>query len=346
MTDHIDMLTYHLKRATAQVAATTPLAPKFAPSVVRHQVAAGHRATRRKLLRSRIAVASLLVTAVVLVSGTVYAGMTLLKSQTQTDAGAAAVSHQNLGVVLDLSQTRDGVRFTLLRGYADINRVMITYQVQPVRAGILFAGFATPTGEPSVADSFGQVLRGYDASFQTDPQTDKSVGIVVYDASSATVDVKQLSLKVAIAGLRVQSQSGATLVGPFAFDFTVPVSSGQMIVLGKTVVVRGLEVTVGRVVATPSETRVYLRFATVLGASDPYVSAYITGQGYNSRTGTITTPAELVDMGSTFREPDGEEVITFNHTLFGKRGKFTLTIASIGADTRVVGPWVFDFVVP
>jgi hypothetical protein len=227
MTDHnIDMLTYRLKRATAQVAATTSLTPTIATSVVRRRIAAGHRQARGKFLRSRIAVASLLVTAVALASGTVYAGITLLESQTQTDAGAAAVARQNLGVVLNLSQTRDGVKFTLVRGYADVNRAMITYQVQPIRAGTLFAGFATSTGEPSVVDSFGQVLRGYDASFQTDTQSDESVGIVVYDASLATVDAQQLSLKIAIPGLRMQGPSGATLVGPFAFDFTVPVSSG------------------------------------------------------------------------------------------------------------------------
>jgi hypothetical protein len=341
-----DMLTQRLKRATAQISATTPVSPTIERSAARRQSGVRHRPVRGKLVRSRIAIVALLVAVVALASGTVYAGITLLESQTQTDAGAAAVYRQNLGVVLNLSQSRDGVRFTLVRGYADINRVMITYQVLATRPRTLFDGFATSTGEPSVADSPRQVLNGYDASFQTDARTGESVGIVVYDASMATVDATQLSLRVAIPELRMQSQSGTTFVGPFAFDFTVPVSTGQTIKLGRTISVRGVGVTFDRVVATPSETRIYLKSSIALGASASYLSAYITGPGYDSRTSVITTPAELVDQGSTFREPDGEEVVTFNHTLFGSQGKFTLTIASIGASTRVVGPWIVDFVVP
>jgi hypothetical protein len=51
-------------------------------------------------------------------------------------------------------------------------------------------------------------------------------------------------------------------------------------------------------------------------------------------------------MGITLQAPNGEEIETFNNTLYGKRGSFTLTIDSIGSSDRIVGPWVFHFVVP
>jgi hypothetical protein len=270
-----------------------------------------------------------------------------LQSVTQTDPGATAIYEQNLGVVLDLSQTRDGVRLTLERVYADVNRVMLTYEVQTARTGTLFDGFATPTGEPLVTDSRGDVLPGYDASFQTDPRSNESVGIVVYDAASAAVNTGRLSLNIAVPGLRMRSNDGGTSsAGPFAFELTVPMSSGQSITVGETDTVRGVAVALDRVVASPSETRIYLTSSVGFKSAEPYLVAHITGPGYDSRTAVITTPAELVDLGSTFRAPDGEEVVTFNNTLFGKRGRFTLTVDSIGSGTRVVGPWVFSFVVP
>ena len=67
---------------------------------------------------------------------------------------------------------------------------------------------------------------------------------------------------------------------------------------------------------------------------------------YDTRAGAITDPTDLVELGNTFQAPNGEEVETFNNTLYGKRGSFTLTIDSIGSSNRVVGPWIFHFVVP
>jgi hypothetical protein len=139
---------------------------------------------------------------------------------------------------------------------------------------------------------------------------------------------------------------GKTVVGPFAFSVSVPVVAGQSITLDKTVTVGGVAVTLDRVVASPSETRIYLRASVALEPTEPYLTAHVTGTGYDSRTLAITSPAELIGLGATFRAPDGEEVVTSNNSLFGKRGRFTLTVDSLGAGARIVGPWTFAFVVP
>jgi Domain of unknown function (DUF4179) len=62
-------------------------------------------------------------------SGTAYAAITILQSVIQSDPGVASVYQQNLGETVNLSQTRDGVTLTLERAYADVNRVLITYDV-------------------------------------------------------------------------------------------------------------------------------------------------------------------------------------------------------------------------
>jgi hypothetical protein len=341
-----DLLTRRLKRATADVAATTPLTSGVARSIARRPNGTVMRSAPRRLGRSRIAIALALVVGLGLAAGTAYAGITLLQAVTASDPGAATVYQQNLGEGLNLSQTRGGVTLTLERAYADVNRVMITYQVRPASPGSTFAGFATANAQPAVTDSRGQVLAGYDSFFQTDPHTNKSVGIAVYDAEIAANNVQALSLRVTVPGLHMTERSGdPTIVGPFAFAFVVPVLSGQTIIVDKAVTIRGVVVTLDRVVATPSETRVYLRSSTAFAPTEPYLTAYITGTGFDTRTAVITSDDELVTSGSTFQAPDGEEVVTFNDTVFGRHGGFVLTIDSVGGRKRIAGPWVFRFAV-
>jgi hypothetical protein len=338
-------LSRRLKRATADVARTTPLRLVDAEPVARRQAGATKRPRSRHLARSRIGIAVAVVIGVALAGGTTYAGITLFQSVTQGDPGAAAVYRQNLGESLALSQTRDGVSLTIERAYADANGVMITYAVNPHSSMAMYAGFASPTGQPTVSDSLGRTLPGYDAYFQTDPQTNDSVGIIKYDAEMIPADVQALVLTVTVPGVHLVSRAGSTTAGPYAFHFRVPVSSGQSKYVGSTVTVHGIGVTLDRVVATPSETRVYLRASVGFSPNEPYLTARITGGGYDSRVGAITDPTDLVEFGSRFQAPSGEEAVTFNNTLYGMRGAFTLTIDSLGISSRVVGPWIFPFVV-
>jgi hypothetical protein len=348
MNDHVfeDRLSRRLKRATVQIAEMSPLNLAVPQSIARRRSDMRTRALLRRIFRSRTGIAAALVVGVAFASGTAYAGITLLQAVTQTDPGAAAVYRQNLGEALNLSQTRGDVTLTLKRAYADVNRVMITYAVRPAGTKSIYAGFATSGGQPLVTDSRGQVLAGYDAYFQTDSRTNESVGVVVYDAELAAQSVRDLSLTVTVPGLNMQTRSGSTVVGPFSFHLTVPVSSGQAIVLNQTVTVDGVGMTLDKVVASPSETRVYLGSSASLKGIGSKLTVRITGKGYDTRTDVIVSPTELVDLGGTFQAPDGEQVFTFNNTLFGKHGNFTVTIDSISVGDRVVGPWVMHFVVP
>lgn len=339
-------LSSRLKRATADVACSTPLLFLGTEPAVRRQVGATKRPRSRRLARSRIGIPVVVVLGVALAGGTTYAGVTLLQSVTQGGPDTAAVYRQNLGETLALSQTRNGVSVTIERAYADVNRVMITYAVNPHSGSVIYAGFATPTGQPTVSDSQGQTLPGYDAYFQTDPQTNDLVGIIKYDAETIPAAVHELALTVTVPGVHIVSRAGSIVAGPYAFHFLVPVSAGETTNVGRTATVRRVAVTLDRVVATPSETRVYLRASVGFSPNEPYLTARITGEGYDSQAGALTDPTDLVESGGSFQAPNGEEVEAFDNTLYGKRGSFTLTIDSIGSSNRIVGPWVFHFVVP
>lgn len=338
-------LSRRLKRATAEVARTTPLRFVDATSVPRRQASATKRHRSRHLARSRIGIAVAVVLGIALAGGTAYAGITLLQSVTQGDPDTAAVYRQNLGETLALSKTSKGVTLTIERAYADVNRVMITYAVNPHSSTLLYAGFAAPTGQPTVSDSQGQTLPGYDAYFQTDPQTNDTVGIIKYDAETIPATVHELPLTVTVPGLHLENGARSIVAGPYVFHFVVPVSPARTTDVDRAVTVHGVGVTLDRVVATPSETRAYLRASVGFSANEPYLAARITGNGYDSNGGVITDPTDLVESGSTFLAPNGEEVVAFNNTLYGKRGSFTLTIDSLGSSSRVVGPWSFHFIV-
>jgi hypothetical protein len=340
------VLSLRLKRATAEVARSTRLRFVDAKPATRRRAVAAPRPRSQRRLRSRIWIAVAVVLGVALAGSTTYAGLTLLQSVTQGDPDTAAVYRQNLGETLALTQTRNGVSLTIERAYADVNRVMITYAINPHSSTLMYAGFATPTGQPTVSDSQGETLAGYDAYFQTDPQTNDTVGIIKYDAETIPATVHELVLTVAVTGLHIESHAGSIVAGPYSFHFRVPLLSGQTTNVDRTVTVHGVGVTLDRVVATPSETRVYLRASVGFSPNEPYLVARIRGSGYDSQAGAITDPTDLVEFGGSFQAPNGEEVEAFNNTLYGKRGSFTLTIDSIGSSNRRVGPWVFHFVVP
>jgi hypothetical protein len=340
------MLTRRLKQAGADIAQAIPGGVGFVPHIVSRRRETANRWTTRRLIRARAGIAAALVIGVAIASGTAYAGITLLQTVIQTDPGAAAAYRQNLGEALNLSQTRDGVTLTLVRAYADINRAMITYQVKASGGASTFAGFASSNGQPVVTDTSGQALVGYDAYFETDPQTNVSVGTVVYDAETAAQNVRELSLRVAVPGVRMTRNGDPMIVGPYAFGLTVPVVSGETMATDETVTVHGITVTLDRVVVSPSETRIYLESSDRSLLKGPYLTARITGIASDTSNAVTTSVSELIDMGSTFQAPDGQQVVTFTNTLFGKRGSFRLSIDSLGASERIAGPWVFHFQIP
>jgi hypothetical protein len=114
----------------------------------------------------------------------------------------------------------------------------------------------------------------------------------------------------------------------------------------------GIAITVERVVTTPSETQVYLRFQA------PDIARQA---GWEVRSSAVQDPdSPPTQQGGTRYLPDGSVAITFSNPLYDKQGEWTLTIGELWAlvppdqpgDTRgyvqvrLNGQWVYRFTMP
>lgn len=286
--------------------------------------------------------------------GVAYAVVPLVSRLLTTEQGATSLPMRTIGQ----SQTAHGVTVTLERGYADANRVLVAYTIQ------VPSGFANSTsgidGKIGLADAQGLTLPLIDGQGLNGDTQHVSAGLVTFDAESLRSGIATVSLRLTFLNVRAAAKTlnGAALTaGPFTFSFSLPVAPGRVVSIARTSVVKGVPVTLERVVITPSETRAYLRFAATAGisADDWNAQAHISGTGWDSRTlQPPSDPADLVTTGTFFVNARGEHVTTWSGDFVGHHGEWTLTVDWIwGADTstpirqdQVSGPWTFRFSLP
>jgi hypothetical protein len=150
------------------------------------------------------------------------------------------------------------------------------------------------------------------------------------------------------------------VAGPFVFDFTVPVIAGRVVEINQMVTVNDVPVTLERVVVTPSEARMQLRFHDVPGK--PVSDWQWVGLPRLAVDDWISVQNESEGGGYS----DGPRwVFGKNYALFDKHGEWTLTIDKLfGHDPEkaaaaskqgegagytmdvIEGPWEFKFIVP
>jgi hypothetical protein len=256
------------------------------------------------------------------------------------------------------TQTANGVTVTLERAYADVNRVIVVYKIQ------VPAGFAHSTSgidhKIQLIDTQGSTLPLIDASGLADEASHLSTGLVTFDAESLAPGTADLTGRLTFLDVRAKAakpgESDLT-AGAFTFTFSVPVASGREVTVSRTVVAKGVPVTLERVVITPSETRAYLRFQASAGIPDGGWSTYahMSGAGWDSRQ--LPAFKGLITLGSSFMNGRGEHVQTFSGDFSGRHGEWTFTVdALFGSDTtvpndqnglpkqaRIEGPWTFKF---
>jgi hypothetical protein len=311
----------------------------------------------RRKVRSRFSVkigALMAAAALVLIVGVVgYAVAPLVDQLLAGERGAATLPMHAIGQ----TQTTNGITVTLDRAYADVNRVIVVYKIQ------VPAGFAHSTSgidhKIQLTDTQGSTLPLIDASGLADEASHLSTGLVTFDAESLASGT-DLTGKLTFLDVRARAQQlgGRELsAGAFTFTFSVPVASGREVTVSKTVVQKGVAVTLERVVITPSETRAYLRFPADAGIPDSGWSTYahMSGSGWDSRQ--LPAFKGLITLGSSFMNGRGEHVQTFSGDFSGRHGEWTFTVdALFGSDTtvpndqnglpkqaRIEGPWTFKF---
>jgi hypothetical protein len=291
----------------------------------------------------------------VLIVGVVgYAVAPLVDQLLAGERGAATLHMHAIGQ----TQTTNGITVTLDRAYADVNRVIVVYKIQ------VPAGFVHSTSgidhKIQLTDTQGSNLPLIDASGLADEASHLSTGLVTFDAEPLAPGTADLTGQLTFLDVRAtaNSPSGSDLTaGAFTFTFSVPVAAGREVTVNKTVVTKGLPVTLERVVITPSETRAYLLYPANEGIPAEHWSpfAHISGAGWDSRQ--LPAVKGLMTLGVSFMNGRGEHVQTFSGDFTGRHGEWTLAIDAIsGVDVtvpndqnglpkqaRIEGPWTFKF---
>jgi hypothetical protein len=150
--------------------------------------------------------------------------------------------------------------------------------------------------------------------------------------------------------------------GPFSFSFTVPVEPGRVAELGQTVEASGVEVTLERVVVTPTGARVLLRGA----GPSASVTLSVDGESYELyQSGAVPlnweadsswdyiTEAQLLDERGEWTLTVKELVARYEPNgssstlgIWSTPGSSELELDQASKQERIQGPWTFKFTVP
>lgn len=302
-----------------------------------------------------------------------YSMAPILSRAFQMEAGTEHIEESNLGTEVDLSQTINGQTVTVKRVYADANRIVVGFTIASAKdtpgvarieasemkltdeRGTLFPG-GVETGSGVEAGT-----AGYVASFDASALRDAPSALKLHLVTNLTA----LYLPDAPAPTPVRSRDGSTtsvqampvrtevVAGPFNFSFSVPFIPGRVAEVQQTVEASGVAVTLERLVVTPSETRVFLRYDAPNGESElewlSIVALEINGQARG--TDTIQGPRQL---------EDGRWIYRLHAALYDEQREWTVKVNElVGMDPlpmikpgesigqkRLGGPWVFNIEVP
>ncbi len=283
------------------------------------------------------------------------------------NVGLQYVRDNNLYQEVDLSQTIDGYTVHVQRVYADANRILIGYTLTGLE-GQEFFNFFPNMATITTAD--GQELRGN--NLDEPVMEGRTLGdLLTFDMPEGYTK-PNIALRFVIKDLEIYGKDDqatidaglrkpiGSVAGPFVFDLTVPVIAGRVAEINQTVTVNDVPVTLERVVVTPSETRMHLRFHDVPGK--PVQDWQWAGHPRFSIDGWDTEQS----YGEGGGYSDGSRwVFRRNFALFDKHGEWTLTVdklwghdpVKVAAASKegegagytmdvIEGPWEFRFIVP
>ncbi len=237
------------------------------------------------------------------------------------------VVEKNLGRVLNLSQSACGLTVTVTRVYADANRVVV---------GLTTTPGTTPTGlvdMPRLTDAQSVELPSIFSVGGYSGQPGGSAGavgsVITYDGSAIRGAPPEVVLRLTAP---VLCSSSGTLTGatkPLIFDFTVPFTPGRVADLPQAVAAGGTTMTLERLVATPLETRLYVRGATWDNVTPILVANGRTIINVAGRSAGGVAIYTFEPLGAT------EKVVTA-----------TLEARTDGQPRLSGGPWTFHVTLP
>lgn len=249
------------------------------------------------------------------------------------------------GVELGLSEVVDGYRVTLDRAYADSTRLALAMSVvdEARRAGTtqIMAMSAVVTDEAGEYSGMGAT------SSPDGPYAAVNVAWKVPPALPLPAGPRRFHVVVPFIMVRDDSTPppGADgdawwpwreHAGPWTFDFELDVDGGMVVTPNAVSEVDGAEVTVSRLIATPSIVRIEMRVGGNLAPGDWAPVGQVRHDGKTLRF-----------VVSSF-EPDGSITVLTDGGVSDTSGSWTVTVDELAGsgDFRPSGPWVMEFDAP
>lgn len=251
----------------------------------------------RAAARSRLSWVAAAVLGMLAVSVVAYAAARLLQ-EPSFDPGLRGASEAELVTELNLTQTMGDVTVTLAYAYADVNRISFAYRMSgeaPIGTSYEFSGERLTDsaghefqsmfggggggggggGEAPIVHEFTMEQFGsYDVSMLDDLPDDLDLRL--------EVDVDQVvgaTLGEGGTPQPVESGPARTPIGPFVFEFTIPLIRGQEIAPEQSASDGETMLTLERLVIAPSMTRALMCFDPPLAqAYAPALSLTIDGE--------------------------------------------------------------------
>jgi hypothetical protein len=263
----------------------------------------------------------------------------------RVDPGLDHVGQAGLGQDLALSQTVDGVTVTLEWAYADANRIAIGLTVHGsyiLGYDLAHIALRDRHGRPFPL-SMGMGAKGQSDVLQLELSSGEGAHVLSFDASALRGAPSTLDLGLVVEVARSPMPLSQHVIGPFIFDFSLPLNPGKVVDVQQRVTAASVDVELRQVVVTPSETRVLLCLGAPGGIG--------TNWGAVSTLRTETGQADGVWVRSA---AEGCALHGFLPPLYDQPGEWTLTVTELvmhdrtqpGEPARMAGPWVFHFHVP
>jgi hypothetical protein len=321
---------------------------------------------------TRLGWACLAMALLLAVSTMTYAVVPVVNRIFQQEAGLSHVERVGLSQEIDLSQTVDGVTVTLERGYADINRIILGYTIHTadgrrydpysmrlsdangavllptVGMGVTGQSDVTeislPPGEGGFVFSFDATdLQGIPSTLDLHLEMELREFVLPPNRPALPSAQEKLPALPALTVAEATPVREGALVGPFTFDFGLPLSPGHTVEVQQTVEAAGVALELKRVVVTPSETRALLCIES-------------PGHEWEHWAVVATLSTEVGQAENAWSANSEEDCALhgFLPPLDGQEGDWTLTVTELiefadepsGEQMRLSGPWVFRFRVP
>lgn len=234
------------------------------------------------------------------------------------------IVEKNLGRTLDLARHAHGVTMCLTRVYGDANRVVVGYTLagagELAALPLLMKEHATEL--PPLA-SIGHV---------GGKQEDESATVgafITFDGHGIAGSPSEIALRLRAHVRCGRRAAGMNPLASLTFAFTVPFISGRRVVLHQKNDVGEASVTLEQVVATPLETRLYVRGVSAGSARLALVA--------NGRQVPWHASRDDEGLATHSFEPlnDGQNDVTA-----------TMSPQSESDPKLDSGPWVFHFTLP